>query len=170
MNIAVQLEPATGTPPEVDYRWDPDTDILSAQLRPRAVAEGSSGSLEVEGSDGSWLIIDLAAGRVNGVEVAVWPDVRKLPTLDPPPEVEDAHVMLPAHPASGGVANVEVNVPLMAESDTAERVIHFRLGKPRESRIVRVARVARDLLLEVDQHSRLAGVWLLNVPPFPDEA
>lgn len=170
MNIAVQLEPATGTPPEVDYRWDPDTDILSAQLRPRAVAEGSSGSLEVEGSDGSWLIIDLAAGRVNGVEIAVWPDVRKLPTLNPPPEVEDAHVRLPAHPADGGVANVEVNVPLMAESDTAERVIHFRLGKPRESRIVRVARVARDLLLEVDQHSRLAGVWLLNVPPFPDEA
>lgn len=170
MNIAVQLEPATGTPPEVDYRWDPDTDILSAQLRPRAVAEGSSGSLEVEGSDGSWLIIDLAEGRINGVEVAVWPDVRKLPTLNPPPDVEDAHVTLPARRGGDGVANVEIDVPLMAESDTAERVIHFRLGKPRESRIVRVARVARDLLLEVDQHSRLAGVWLLNVPPFPAEA
>lgn len=172
MTIAVQLEPATGTPPEVEYRWDPDTDILSAQLRSHSKGDGDGGygSLEVEGSDGSWLIIDLAEGRINGVEVAVWPDVRKLPTLDPPPNVEDAQVTLPARRATAGVANVEVDVPLIAESDTAERVIHFRLGKPRDTRVVRVARVARDLLLEVDQHSRLAGVWLLNVPPFPEDA
>jgi hypothetical protein len=29
-------------------------------------------------------------------------------------------------------------------------------------------RVGRDLLLDVDPQSRIAGVWLLNVPPFPD--
>ena len=84
MNIAVQLEPATESPAEVEYRWDPDTDILSAQLAPRADGEGLSGSVGLEGRDGSWLILDVAAGRINGVEVAVWPDVRKLPALEPP--------------------------------------------------------------------------------------
>jgi hypothetical protein len=30
-------------------------------------------------------------------------------------------------------------------------------------------RVGRDLLLEVDATNHVAGLWLLNVPPFPDE-
>lgn len=167
LNIAVQLEPATGATPEVDYRWDPDTDILSAQLRPSTSGNGMSGSVEVEGSDGSWLIIDVAHGRINGVEVAVWPDVRKIPTLAPPPNVEDGRVLVPSRRSQPGIANMEVDMPLIAESDVQERVIHFRLGKPREARIVRVA---RDLLLEVDQRSQLSGLWLLNVPPFPEEA
>ena len=51
-----------------------------------------SGSVGLEGADGSWLILDVAAGRINGVEVAVWPDVRKLPALAPPTNVEDVHV------------------------------------------------------------------------------
>ena len=60
MNIAVQLEPANGTPPEVEYKWDADTDILSAQLKTRGNGDGMSGSVEVEGKDGSWIILDVA--------------------------------------------------------------------------------------------------------------
>ena len=62
-------------------------------------------------------------------------------------------------------AAVEVDTPLVAEADSSERVIHFKLGKTREARTVRVG---RDLLLDVDRQSQIAGVWLLNVPPFPD--
>ena len=65
-----------------------------------------------------------------------------------------------------GISSLEVDTAIVAESDTSERVIHFRLGKHRASRTVRVA---RDLLVEVDRKSHIAGVWLLNVPPFPDE-
>ena len=32
-----------------------------------------SGSVELEGSDGSWLILDVASGCIDGVEVAVVP-------------------------------------------------------------------------------------------------
>jgi hypothetical protein len=167
VNIAVQLEPATGLTPEVDYTWDPDTDILSAQLRPRTAGEGMSGSVEVEGSDGSWLIIDVTAGRINGVEIAVWPDVRKMPTLLPPSVIEDARVLVPARRSQPGVASLEVDTAVMAESDTSERVIHFRLGRNREAKAVRVG---RDLLFDVDRQSQIAGVWLLNVPPFPRES
>jgi hypothetical protein len=165
VNIAVQVEPSSGKLPDVDYRWDPDTDILSAHLRPRAVGEGMSGAVELEGKDGSWLILDIASGRINGVEVAVWPDVRKRPALAPPAAVEDARVVVPVRRSEGnGVASVEVNTLLVAEADNTERVIHFRLGSPRETRTVRLG---RDLLLDLDAQSRIAGLWLLNVPPFP---
>ena len=165
MNIAVQLEPANGTPPEVEYKWDADTDILSAQIKSLGAGTGMSGSVEVEGKDGSWIILDVSEGRINGVEVAVWPDVRKLSTLTPPVQVEDARVLLPSRRSQPNIAALEVDTPLFAESDSSERVIHFKLGKPREARTVRVG---RDLLLDVDKQSQIAGLWLLNVPPFPN--
>jgi hypothetical protein len=164
VNIAVQVEPSSGTPPDVDYRWDPDTDILSCQLRPRAVGEGASGAVELEGRDGSWLILDIASGRINGVEVAIWPDVHKRPALAPPATVEDARVVVPVRRSASGVASLEINTLMMAEADKLERVIHFRLGSVRETRTVRLG---RDLLIDLDTQSRIAGLWLLNVPPFP---
>jgi hypothetical protein len=167
VNIAVQVEPSSGTPPDVDYRWDPDTDILSCHLRPRSVGEGVSGAVELEGKDGSWLILDIASGRINGVEVAVWPDVHKRPALAPPAAVEDARVAVPVRRSESGVASVEVTTHLVAEADNLERVIHFRLGALRETRTVRLG---RDLLLDLDPQNRIAGLWLLNVPPFPGSA
>lgn len=164
MTIAVQVEPTTGTAPDVEYTWDPDTDILSAQLRLPAEEEGMSSSVEVEGFDGSWLIIDVTAGRINGVEIAVWPDVRMLPTLLPPAIFEDARVRVPVGRLGCEDAEVEVDTPVMAEADSSERVIHFRLGCFRAARAIRVG---RDLLLEVDGKNQIAGLWLLNVPPFP---
>jgi hypothetical protein len=91
--------------------------------------------------------------------------VRKLPTLAPPNQIEDARVILPSRRSQPNIAAVEVDTPLVAEADSTERVIHFKLGRTREARTVRVG---RDMLLDVDRQSQIAGVWLLNVPPFPD--
>ncbi|MEP6731474.1 MAG: hypothetical protein ABJE10_12580 [bacterium] len=164
MNVAVQLQPAVEAAPAVAYRWDTDTDILTARLEGVGAGGGMSGSVELEGTDGSWLILEVAAGRINGVEVAVWPDVQKRPSLAPPSSVEDARVVIPARASQPGIASLEVDTPLTAEADKDERVIHFRVGVRRD---VRTVRVGRDLLLEVDSQSRVAGLWLLNVPPFP---
>ena len=166
MEIAVRIEPKTEAPPEVVYRWDTDTDILTASVRGREASEGMSGSVGVEGSDGSWLNLDVHSGRVDGVEVVVWPEVRKRSTLAPPEQVEDARVTVPARASQPGIASLEVDTALLAEADQAERTFHFRLGKPRPTRTVRIA---RDILLDIDGKSRVAGVWLLNVPPFPGE-
>jgi hypothetical protein len=57
-----------------------------------------------------------------------------------------------------------MDTTLMAEADREERTIHFRIGKRRP---VRTVRLAKDILLEVDTRDYLAGVWLLNVPPSP---
>ena len=166
MNIAVKIESASGSPAEAEYRWDADTDILTANLRSNHLGEGMSGSVEVMGSDSSCLIFDVTSGRINGVEVAVWPDVRKRTALSPPDNVEDARVTLPSRPSQPGIASLEVDTALVAEADQSERTFHFKVGAARAARVVRIA---RDILLDVDDKSRLAGVWLLNVPPFPDD-
>ena len=164
MNIAVQLEPSTGSPPAVEYRWDTDTDILTARLDTPGDGTGPSGALELAGTDGTWLILDVVKGRIIGLEVAVWPDVHKRATLAPPVTVEDARVVVPLRASQPGAVLLEVETPLLAESDEAERVIHFRVGLKRD---VRTVRLGRDLLLDVDSQSRIAGLWLLNVPPYP---
>lgn len=166
MKIPVQVEPAGEAAATVEYRWDRDTEILSAQLSPRTAGKGMSGSVELEGSDGSWLILDVSAGRINGVEIAVWPDVHKRHSLKPPGTIENAHVLVPSR-SQPDVASFEVETPMLAEADEAERVFHFVLGKRRQTRTVRFA---RDLLLDVDGSNNLAGLWLLNVPPFPAPA
>lgn len=165
MKIAVQLQPVNGSQQRVEYRWDPDTDILSAQLLPPAKGEGMSGSVGLEGADGSWLILDVAAGCINGVEIAVWPQVRKVSTLATPTSIEDAHVVVPSRRSQPDIASLEMNARLVAEADREQRNFHFRLGKPKGARTVRIA---QDLLLDIDEKSQISGLWLLNVPPCPE--
>lgn len=166
MNIPVRVEPCVGSPADVKYRWDSDTDILSAEVHPDpAPASSRATAVELEGRDGSWLILDVRAGRISGIEVAVWPDVRTRADLAPPPQVDDATVIVGAVEKGKRVA-VEVDTTLAVEADAAERTIHFRLGATRETRTVRIA---RDLLVDIDRRDRIAGLWLLDVPPFPDQ-
>ncbi len=160
MSLTVQIEPPRGATPSVAYRWDTDTDILSAQLEGIA-PEGPAATIEVQGLDGSWMILDVRGGRLRGVEVAVWPDVRKLPMLSPP-QSEPGDVVLPPKHASAGTSAVDS--PLSAEVDDPERVFHFRFGPGAESRAIRVA---HDILVDVEPSGAVAGIWFLNVPPFP---
>lgn len=195
MRLPVQVEPSGGVPPAVDYRWDADTDILSARVRSiaelpvaieRAAATDAAlsngdpllplpgdatltGAVELEGRDGSWIVLDLEAGHLAGVEIAVWPNVRRMSSLTPPVDVEDARVRVRGRKrrterGAPGSAALEVTTHLTAEADPSERTIHFRLGAPRQARSVRLG---RDLLVDVDAQGDLAGLWLLNVPPVP---
>ena len=164
MTLDLRLDAITmGELPPVEYRWDADTDILCALLRPGSVAEGVSGSLDLEGADGSWLTFELTDGRLAAIEVAVWPDVQSVETLDPPAPSGAARVRIPTD-GRDAVAAMEVDTAIRAVADAAERTIHFRIGPTRAARAVQVA---QDLLLEVDGKQRIAGLWFLNVPPFP---
>lgn len=164
MALEVRLERlADAELPPVDYRWDADTDILCAMLRPSGVGEGVSGSLDIEGADGAWLTLELTDGRLAAIEVAVWPDVKSVATLSPPAPEGAARVRVPSD-GLDALAAVEVDTAIRAVADAPEQTIHFRIGPTRATRAVRVA---RDLLLEVDAKHRIAGLWFLNVPPFP---
>jgi hypothetical protein len=165
VSLEVRMEDvAEGDLPPVEYRWDADTDILQVTLRSTAVGEGLSGSVDIEGADGSWLMLEVMAGRLTAIEVAVWPDVRTVPTLLAPEAAGAARLKVPSRTAEQGLDALEVDTAIRAVADKAERTIHFRIGPQRPSRALRIA---RDLLVEVDAKSRLAGLWFLNVPPFP---
>ena len=197
MRLPVRVEPLAGMTPDIDYRWDPDTDILSARVRAPEAAErvlalptadergdledpvartlrfgpddALTGIVELEGRDGSWIVLDVERGRLAGVEVAIWPNDRRRRELAPPADVEDALVRLPGRrrglaPGAHPTSPLEVPTHVTAESDPGERIIHFRLGPVRAARSVRLG---RDLLVDVDAQGHLAGLWLLNVPPVP---
>jgi hypothetical protein len=166
VNVAVQVQPSDGAPAEVEYRWDVETDVLTARLRNGSHGHGMSGSVELSGADGSWVVIDVKQGSIQGVEVAVWPDVRKVPTLALPNDIEDARVVVPERRAQPGLALLQVDARLIAEADHGERTIHFVLAGERTARSVRVA---RDVLIDLHEDGRVTGLWLLNVPPFPTE-
>jgi hypothetical protein len=163
MTIPLQLKPISGTPPAVLYRWDTDTDIFTATLSQAEPAGGLSGAVELEGTDGTWLVLELRGGRLTGVEIALWPDVHRNSALAAPPPVECAEVVVPTASAPGP-ASLEVEAPIRAEADDSEQLVHFRIGDRREARSVRVG---GDLLVDVDRQGCLAGLWFLNVPPFP---
>lgn len=177
--LTVHLAP-TADLPAVRYRWDADTDILSAECEPpadaapagAAVRENAaveappgaarSGAIEVEGDDGSWLSLEVVRGRIAGVQVAVWPTVRRRRTLDAPGAPPCAAFAVGGRGAADAPVALEVSGSVAAETDAQERTFHFRFGPPRETER---ARIARDVVLEIDRRQRLAGLWLTNVPP-----
>jgi hypothetical protein len=164
MGLAGRVVERAGRIPHISYKWDAETDILTGAIKSgRKKAGGLTGSVELEGSDGSFILLDVAGGVICGVEVVVWPDVRTA-SLAVPSGVEEGDVTLPTRRSQPSVAAVEVDTALAIETNAAESVFHVRLGPARKARTVRVA---DGLLVEVDEQEELAGLWLLDVPPFP---
>lgn len=167
MGLTANIVARTGKLPHTSWRWDAETDILTGALKGGAKGKGGlSGSVELEGSDGSFILLDVADGAIRGVEVVVWPDVRTVGSLAPPADATEGDIVLPERKAHEEVAAVEVDTPLTIETNAAESVFRVRLGPSRRARAVRVA---EGLLVEVDERGELAGLWLTGVPPFPQD-
>jgi hypothetical protein len=167
MGLGARIVDRSGRAPHVTYRWDPETDILTGAVKGGAKGRGGlTGSVELEGSDGSFILLDVSGGAIRGVEVVVWPDVRTVATLLPPSDAADGDVELPNKRAQDDIAAVEVDTPLTIETNTAESVFRIRVGASRHARAVRVA---EGLVVEVDEQAELAGLWLVGVPPFPHD-
>lgn len=166
MHYEARIEPLDGKLPRVSYRWDPETDILTAACKGMPKAAGMNGTVDLEGTDGSFVLLDVAGGLLRGLDVVTWPeDIRTIETLSAPTTAQEARVLFPRRRSQPAISAVEVDTALTVEKNPAESVFHIRVGR---ARAVRVARVADHLLVEVDRHSRLAGLWLLEVPPFPN--
>ena len=170
MGLSAKIVERKGKAAHVTYRWDAETDILTGSVK-GAVKEqedGLTGSVELEGADGSFILLDVSGGAIRGVEVVVWPDVRTVQTLQPPATPTLADVVLPTRRSQPAVAAVEVDTPLTIETNPAESLFRVRVGP---SRKVEAFLVADGLIIELDERQELAGLWLLGVPPFPaDEA
>ena len=162
MPLVVHVAPRTGATPKVKFRWDADTEILTASVGKGAAQVGLTGGVELEGQDGSWLLLDVEEGSLRSIEVAVWPEVRINAALVPPADCVEVAVSIPSRASQPGIAAVEVTAAVRAEANAAHSVIHFVLA-PRRMRTVRVA---TDVLLDLSDHDAVTGVWLCNVPPF----
>jgi hypothetical protein len=108
----------------------------------------------------------VAGGVLRGLDVVSWPDdVRVVADLAEPDGAKDGRVVFPSRRSQPGVAAVEVDATLMVDKNATESVFHIRVGRIRPASVVRIA---DHLLVEVDKQSRLVGLWLLEVPPFPN--
>ncbi len=111
-------------------------------------------------------MIDVVNGCLRGVDIVTWPDdIRTRDSLAIPEAAKDARVVFPGGKSHPAVAAVEVDTALTVEKNQTESVLHVRVGRQRPATVVRVA---DRLLIEVDKSSRLAGLWFLDVPPFPN--
>lgn len=166
MSFEARIEPLDGKLPKVSYHWDPETDILCVACKGGGKATGLNGTIDLEGSDGSFVLIDVAGGCLRGVDVVAWPDdIRTIDALAVPEPNKEARVVFPSRQSQPGVAAVELDTALTVEKNAAESIFHIRVGRSRPAAVVRVA---DRLLVEVDRHSQLAGLWFLDVPPFPN--
>ena len=164
MGFAARVEPLSGKLPSITFKWDPETEILAGHFKGTGKAEGLTGSVELEGTDGSFVLLDVAGGRLRGLEVVVWPETQAVPGLAPPPAGQRGRLVLPARKSQPGVASIEVDTLMVAEKTPDDAVIHLRIGPVRA---VRTVQVADNLLLELDDAKEIAGFWLSQVPPFP---
>lgn len=166
MQFEARIEPLAGRLPQAGYRWDPETDILSVLCPGEGKSTGMTGTVDLEGTDGAFVVVDVADGMFRGLDVVTWPeDVPTVAGLTPPAEVEQGRLVFPARRSQPGVAAVEVDTAIVIEKNPAESVFHIRVGRARTSRPIRVA---HGLLVELDRQGRVAGFWLSDVPPFPD--
>ena len=166
MHFEARIEPLNGKLPKVTYRWDPETDILTVACKGVPKGNGMDGTVDLEGGDGSFVVIDVAGGAMRGVDVVTWPDdVRTVESLQPPPAKKEGQVTFPGRRSQPGIAAVEVETALTVDKNQSESVFHSRVGRQRAATVVRVA---DHMLVEVDKQSRIAGLWLLEVPPFPN--
>jgi hypothetical protein len=164
MGFAASVEPLKGKLPSVTFKWDPETEILSGQFKGAGEADGLTGTVELEGVDGSFAVLDVAGGRLRGLEVVVWPETQTVPGLAPPTATQRGHLLLPSRASQPGIAAVEVDTHMMADKSPDDSVIHLRVGP---QRWVQPVQVADHLVLELDDKGEIAGFWLLAVPPFP---
>jgi hypothetical protein len=165
MHFEARIEPLNGKLPKVTYRWDPETDILTVACKGVPKGNGMDGTVDLEGGDGSFVVIDVAGGALRGVDVVTWPDdVRTVASLEPPEKSKEGQVTFPDR-SEAGIAAVEVDTALTVDRNQDESVFHIRVGRQRPATVVRVA---DHMLVEVDKQSRIAGLWLLDVPPFPN--
>ncbi len=166
MTLDTRDEPLTGKLPVVTWRWDAETDILAGSFKGKEKGGGLTGTVELTDEEGSIAVLDVGGGVIRGLDVVVWPEVSTIPGLSAPPPVRDGRVIIPSRPSQPGIASLEVDTTLSVSTNPGETVFHIRIGTKRD---VEVIRIADTMMIELDQKRRIAGFWLVGVPPFPAE-
>ncbi|MGH7658637.1 MAG: hypothetical protein ACREL6_10425 [Gemmatimonadales bacterium] len=171
-SLEAQVEPLDGPLPVINWRWDPETDILSGAFRREDIEQtGFHGMIELTNPGGAVIVLDLGRGVLGGLDVVVWPEVVARPDLVPPAAGLDGQIMLPVRAPQRGPESREVETPISVAANPRQTMFHISLGDATTpgSPADRIIRVAERFLVELDSMQRLIGFWLLEVEAFPLE-
>ena len=163
MGLAAQVVALNGPLPTVRFAWDSETEILSGRLAGVDADRGLTGSVELEGKDGSFVVLDVADGVMRGLEIVVWPRTETVAALTAPDPPAAGRLCIPSRTSQPGIAAVEMETALLIERSEDESTMHVRVGTKRK---VTATRLGDGLILEVDRRGQIAGFWLLGVPRF----
>lgn len=160
MALDAVIVPGLTVFPQISWRWESETDILSGSYRSPRRGE-SAETVELSSPDGAVAVLDVVSDEICGLDIVIWPDVDTVTDLRPPAPQIAGRVQLPPSEAPRQIEDT-----LAVTVDGLEQTFHLRIGEPRP---VTAVQVADHLLIEVDSLDRLAGFWLTGVPPFPSE-
>src|SRR2546430_10358441 len=128
MHFEVRIAPLQGKLPKVSYRWDPETDILSVACKGSGKSTGLNGTVDLEGSDGSFVVIDVAGGAMRGVDVVTWPDdIRTRDDLAGPEAAKDGRVVFPSRKSRAGRGRAGGGAGPPAGNDEGADPLHARV-------------------------------------------
>jgi hypothetical protein len=161
-----RVEELNGHLPAAQFRWDPETEILSCRLADIEGPGGYTGAIELADPRGPIITLDMQDGTLLAVEVVVWPEVATVADLRPPEPARTGRLRVPPRPSQPGIALTEVELAMQGRRTPDESVIHLTVGPRRRTEPIQLA---RGLLIEMDDQAQPAGFWLLDVPPFPHD-
>ena len=156
--------------PAFPFRWDIETEILSGRQEVEGPPTGFTGSWEIESPTGAVLTLETTGGVLGGIEVVVWPDVeraalavpRKAPAGRVALEAPAGRVALEA-PGGQTTGVLEVEAPITAAATASETLVRLAFGTAR----ARSVRIAENVVVDLDAGGHLAGLWLEDLPLFP---
>jgi hypothetical protein len=164
VTIETQIVPLDGELPRVSFRWDSKTEILAGAMAPQSGTGSGSRTIELGGSHGSYLSLDLVDNMLAGIEVVVWPQGDVVDHLDVPSPDRRGMLRVIRGGSGNDPAVVELGQPLSCLRTADESTVHIRLSGADSGGVVAVA---DNLLAEIDVAGQLTALWLLDVPPFP---
>lgn len=162
MPLRVTVERAEAPLPAFDFRWDVETEILAGRHAVAVRKDAPAVAWELEGPDGAVVVLETADGVLCGIEVVVWPDVERATRLAAPHPAAPGRVRLAA-PATTAAGVVEIETRITAEAPPSETLIHLSVGAPR----ARSVQAAANVVVDLDADGGLAGLWLQDLPLFP---
>lgn len=162
MPVRTVVEPQSKPLPAFDFHWDPETEILAGRHALPETDGVRAVAWEFEGPEGAVVVLETVGDALCSVEVVVWPDVERVKSLHAPHDAKPARVgFVASQKEAGGV--VEIDTVITAGAPPSETLIHLSFGTSR----ARSVRVAENVVVDLDADERLAGLWLENLPLFP---
>jgi hypothetical protein len=164
VTIATKLLPYHEDLQQVEFRWNQETEILAGNLPGVVDGEGATHTIELGGTQGSYMSLNVQDGILAGIEVVVWPRGHRVESLSPPEVTRIGRLQVTVAGAKASPGVVELEVPFFCTRDINDSRVHLAFGARRD---VEAVALAKNLIAEIDKEGNLAGLWLTDVPRFP---